>query len=69
MFDELKEVKYIKKVTDLESYNVKHFNKIKRLKSLQKKRRIRTQTSIYDRAFFVNILNGLLLFFSKKLPS
>ena len=36
MFDELKEVKDIKKVTDLESYNVEHFNKIKCLKSLHK---------------------------------
>ena len=36
MFDELKEVKYILKVTDLEPYNVKHFNKIKSLQSLQK---------------------------------
>ena len=37
MFDELKEVKYFKKETDLkQSYNVKYFNEIKRLKSLPK---------------------------------
>ena len=38
MFDELKEIKYFKEITDFknESYNVKYFKEIKRLKSLQK---------------------------------
>ena len=37
MFDELKEVKYFKEITDLKKYyNVKYFREIKRLKSLQK---------------------------------
>ena len=38
MFDELKEVKYYKKITKKfqESYNVKYFKEIKRLKSPQK---------------------------------
>ena len=40
IFDELKVVKYFKKIITLnkflESYNVKSFKKIKRLKSLQK---------------------------------
>ena len=37
MFDELKEVKYFKEITDFqESYNIKYFKEIKRLKSLQK---------------------------------
>ena len=35
MFDELKEVKYFKKITDFRSHKV-HFKEIKRLKSLQK---------------------------------
>ena len=38
MFDELKEVKYFKEITDFKSLinNVKCFEEIKRLKSLQK---------------------------------
>ena len=40
MFDELKEVKYFKEITDFKSlivmsYNVKYFKEIKRLKSLR----------------------------------
>ena len=36
MFDELKEVKNCKEITDFKSLNVKYFKGIKRLKSLQK---------------------------------
>ena len=36
IFDELKEVKYFKEITDFESYNVKYFKEIKHLKSLRK---------------------------------
>ena len=37
MFDELKEVKYFKEITDFKSLNnVKYFKEIKRSKSLQK---------------------------------
>ena len=36
MFDELKEVKYFQEMTDFNSLNVKYYNEIKRLKSLQK---------------------------------
>ena len=36
IFDELKEVKYFKEITDFKSYNVKYFKEIKHLKSFQK---------------------------------
>ena len=36
MFDEQKEAKYFKEITDFKSYSVKHFKEIKRFKSLQK---------------------------------
>ena len=37
MFNELKQVKYFKEITDFKRlYNVKYFKEIKRLKSLQK---------------------------------
>ena len=61
MFDELKEVKYFKEITDFKiSYNVQYFKEIKRLKSLQ--------ASIYDAAFLWIYLNGLLIF-AIKTPS
>ena len=37
MFDELKEVKYFKEITDLKNLKCKNFKEIKRLKSLQVK--------------------------------
>ena len=56
MFDELKEVKYFKKIITLnifqESYNEKFFKEMKRLKSFQKTEELfRTQASNYDGAF------------------
>ena len=56
MFDELKEVKYFKKIITLnifqESYNEKFFKEIKHLKSFQKTEELfRTQASNYDGAF------------------
>ena len=57
VFDELKEVKYFKKIN-----NVKYFKEIKSFEESSKSRGVfRTQASIYDGAFFVNILNGLLI--------
>ena len=50
MFDELKEVKYLKNRFQ-ESYNVKYVKEIKRLRSLQKTGLFRTQASIYVGAF------------------
>ena len=56
MFEELKEVKYFKKIITLnifqESYNEKFFKEIKHLKSFQKTEELfRTQASNYDGAF------------------
>ena len=61
MFDKSKK-KYLKKIIRLnrfqDPYTEKSFKKIKRLKSLQKRRRVfRTHASI---DFFANILNGFI---------
>ena len=36
MFDELKELKYFREITDFKSLILRHFKEIKRLKSLEK---------------------------------
>ena len=61
MFDELKEVKYLKKIKDFQSLITKNFKEIKLFKSLQVKTEVyleRKRTSTME--IFVNILNGLL---------
>ena len=56
MFDELKEIKYFKEITDFWSYNVKYLKEIKRLNSFKK-----AETYLeLKRAFTMNILNGLV---------
>ena len=49
MFDELKEVKYFKKITFQKSCNVNYFKEIKR--SPKSRGLFRTQASIYDGVF------------------
>ena len=61
MFDELKEVKYLKKIKDFQSLITKNFKEIKLFKSLQVKTEVyleRKRASAME--IFVNILNGLL---------
>ena len=61
MFDELKEVKYLKKIKDFQSLITKNFKEIKLFKSLQVKTEVyleRKRASTME--IFVNILNGLL---------
>ena len=61
MFDELKEVRYFKEITDFnECYYVKYFKEIKRLESLQKAEAYLEPNRISRWTFFVNILNGVL---------
>ena len=57
MFDELKEVKYFKEITDLKNLKCKNFKEIKRLKSLQVKAEAYRASTM---EVLVNILNGLL---------
>ena len=57
MFDELKEVKYLKEITDFKSLITKNFKEIKLLKSLQVKTEVyleRKRASTVE--IFVNIL-------------
>ena len=58
MFDELKEVKYFKEIIDFKSLLIK--NTLKEYNVCKSRGVSRTQASIYDGAFFVNILHGLL---------
>ena len=61
MFDESKEVKYLKKIKDFQSLITKNFKEIKLFKSLQVKTEVyleRKRASTME--IFVNILNGLL---------
>ena len=60
MFDELKEVKYFKEITDFKSVII-YFKEGKRLKSLQKTETYLEPKQASAMELFVNILNGLLL--------
>ena len=61
MFDELKEVKYFKETTHIKRLIMLNNLKNKTFDKSSKSRGVfRTQRSIYDGAFFVNILNDLL---------
>ena len=57
MFDELKEVKYFKEITDLKNVKYKNFKEMKCLKSLQVKAEA-YQASTME--VMMNILNDLL---------
>ena len=62
MFDELKEVKYFKKNNRFQdSYNIKYFKEIKRLKSLQVLAEAYLEPKLAStmELFLLNILNGL----------
>ena len=59
MFNELKEVKYLKEI-DFKSLNVKYFKETQLLKSLQKAEAYLEPKQTYTMEFFVEILNGIL---------
>ena len=60
IFDELREEKYFKEITDFKTFNVKYLKDIKRLKSLQKAETCLEPNKHLHRSFFVNTLNGFL---------
>ena len=61
MFDELKEVKYFREITDFKSLNLRHIKEIKHLKSLEKAEAyLEPKRASTMELFFWNGLNGLL---------